>query len=174
MRCPQCDHDNLPGDDLCAGCGLDLAGLDAAAWGIDAADPLLAVPLARLTLKTPIVVGEDATVGDAVARMHERHEGCVFVERESRLVGVLTERDVCARVAVAGRDPWATRVDDVMTKGPVTLHIDDPLAWALHRMGVDGHRHLPVLDGERLVGFLSVRSVLRTLLDGPPAARPIE
>ena len=168
MRCPQCEHDNLPGEDLCAGCGLDLAGLDVAAWGIDPTDPLLAVPLARLALKEPIVVREDTTVRDALARMYERHEGCVFVERDSRLVGVLTERDVCARVAVAGRDPQSTRVDDVMTKGPVTLRAEDPLAWALHRMGVDGHRHLPVLDGERLVGFLSVRSVLATLLDGPP------
>lgn len=174
MRCPQCDHDNLPGEDLCAGCGLDLAGLDVAAWGVDPADPLLGVPVGRLALKRPILVPKDAKVADAVARMHERHEGCVFIEGETGLVGVLTERDVCARVAVAGKDPRTTRVDDVMTRAPVTLEVDDPLAWALHRMGVDGHRHLPVLDGERLVGFLSVRSVLRTLLDGAPEAGSIE
>ena len=43
-----------------------------------------------------------------------------------------------------------------MTPNPVALEKDDVLAWALHRMGVDGYRHLPVLDGERLAGFLDV------------------
>ncbi len=167
MHCPQCDHDNIAGEDLCANCGLDLAGLDVHAWGMDPDDPLLAVPVAQLGLKTPIVVARDASVSDAIARMRERHEGCVFVVHEDRLIGVLTERDLCTRVAVPGRDPVLTRVDEVMTDRPVTLRAEDPLAWALHRMGVDGHRHLPVLDGERLVGFLSMRSVLRVLLDGP-------
>ena len=168
MHCPQCDHDNLAGADLCENCGLDLAGLDEHAWGMDPDDPLLGVPLSRLPLKVAIVVSGDATVAHAIARMRELHEGCVFVVQDDRLIGVLTERDLCTRVAVPGRDPVLTRVDEVMTDRPVTLHVEDPLAWALHRMGVDGHRHLPVLDGERLVGFLSMRSVLRVLLDGAP------
>jgi CBS domain-containing protein len=75
----------------------------------------------------------------------------------------LTEHDVTVRVAAPGRDPTRTRLEQVMTPNPVTLQTDDPLAWALHRMGVDGYRHLPVLDGQRLVGFLSVRTVLRVL-----------
>jgi CBS domain-containing protein len=164
VRCPQCDHENLPGDDLCASCGLDLAGLDVGAWGVDADDPLLCAPLASLPLNAPIVVEPDTPVSAALDRMRDRHEGCVFVLRGGDLAGVLTERDVCTRVVVPGRDPARTRVADVMTASPVTLRSDDPLAFALHRMGVDGHRHLPVLDGSRLVGFLSVRSVLKALI----------
>jgi len=68
------------------------------------------------------------------------------------------------RVASRGRDPSQIRLGEVMTPNPVALQKDDALAWALHRMGVDGYRHLPVLDGDRLVGFLSIRTVLRTLL----------
>ena len=80
-------------------------------------------------------------------------------------MGVLTERDVGSRVAVPGRDPSRTRLEEVMTPNPVTLRTSDPLAWALHRMGVDGYRHIPVLKAERLVGFLSARTVLQILLD---------
>ena len=57
-------------------------------------------------------------------------------------------------------NPGRTRLEEVMTPNPVTLRREDPLSWALHRMGVDGFRHLPILDGERLIGFLSVRTVL--------------
>ena len=69
MRCPACDHDNIPGVDLCAGCGLDLAGLDVEAWGVDPDDPLLVAPLSGLPLKTPIVFAPGDTAAAAVERM---------------------------------------------------------------------------------------------------------
>ena len=166
MRCPACDHDNIPGTDLCEECGLDLAGLDVKAWGVDPEDPQLTLPLAGLPLKEPLVLRPDATALKAIELMRDRHEGCVFVQDEGgRLVGVMTERDVTARVAARGRHPEQTRLEEIMTRQPVTLQKNDPLAWALHRMGVDGHRHLPVMDGDRLIGFLSIRTVLQVLLE---------
>ncbi len=166
MRCPACDHENIPGDDLCGDCGLDLAGLDVAAWGVSPDDPLLMVPLSSLPLKEPLVLPPDAKVIEAIDLMRDRHEGCVFVEdREGRLAGVVGERDVTVRVAAPGRDPEQTRLDEVMTRDPVVLQKNDALAWALHRMGVDGHRHLPVLDQGRLTGLLSIRTVLHALLE---------
>jgi len=167
MNCPACDTENTPGDDLCRDCGLDLAGLDATAWGVSPEDPVLAVRLSALPLKTPLVLAPDATVTEAIDLMRERGEGCVFVVDDSPSpIGVFTEHDVCVRVAAPGRDPSHTRLRDVMTRNPVALQQDDALAWALHRMGVDGYRHLPVLDGERFAGFLSIRTVLHSLLGG--------
>jgi len=164
MRCPACDHENLPGADLCANCMLDLAGLDVAHWDVDPRDPLLLTPLGRLPLKRALELRAEDTVAAAIRRMGEAHEGCVFVLDDSaRVIGVVTERDVVSRVAARGRDPQRTRLDEVMTWDPVTLQSSDPLAWALHRMGVDGYRHLAVVEEGRLVGFLSVRAVLRTL-----------
>jgi CBS domain-containing protein len=164
VRCPACDADNIPGEDLCQGCGMDLAGLDVAAWDLDPRDPLLARPLAELPLKDPIVLAPDASVSEAIEAMRRRGEGCVFVvDAEGRLAGIVTEHDVTARVAVPARDPERTRLDKIMTAGPVALQRSDPLAWALHRMGVDGYRHVPVLDAGRLIGFLSIRTVLRAL-----------
>ena len=145
---------------------MDLAGLDVKAWGVDPEDPILAAPLDKLPLKTPPVLAPTATVSEAITLMRERHEGCIFVcDAAGELVGVFTERDVTARVAARGRDPGQTRLAEVMTRQPVTLRGDDPLAWALHRMGVDGHRHIPVLEGPQLIGFLSSRTVLQLLLD---------
>jgi CBS domain-containing protein len=164
--CPACDHDNIAGVDQCENCSTDLAGLDAPLWDVDAEDLLLNKPLKDLPLKKPLILGPEATVAEAIELMREHREGCVFVEDEKRrLIGVVTERDVSTRVVVRGRDPGKTALDQVMTPNPVTLLRDDPLAWALHRMGVDGHRHLPVLDDDRLIGFLSARSVLQAFLD---------
>jgi len=166
MQCPACDHENLPGEDLCVECGMDLAGLDVQAWGVDPEDPLLAIPLGELPLAEPLVLGPQVTVAEAVARMRERHVGCAFVEEDGAgPVGVFTERDVAVRVVSRGRDPQRARLEEVMTTGLVTLRRDDPLAWALHRMGIDGFRHIPVMDGDRLHGVLSSRSVLKLLLD---------
>ena len=166
MVCPVCDSDNIQGADVCENCGMDLAGLDVSEWGVDPDDPVLSVRLRELPLKAPLILAPGATVREAVALMQERGEGVVFITGEDGdLCGVLTERDVTSRVAARGRDLDDTLLEQVMTPAPVTLRADDPLAWALHRMGVDGHRHLPVLEGRRLMGFLSVRSVLRLFLE---------
>ncbi|HXV75060.1 MAG TPA: CBS domain-containing protein [Candidatus Polarisedimenticolaceae bacterium] len=168
MICPACDHDNIAGVDQCADCGTDLAGLEAPMWDLDPNDALLARPLEQLPLKPALVVRSGSSVADAIELMCERREGCVFVvDPRDRLVGVLTERDVSTRVVVRGRDPRSLPIDQVMTREPVTMRRDDPLAWALHRMGVDGHRHLPVVDGGRLLGFVSARRVLGAFLDAP-------
>ena len=164
MRCPACNHDNIQGADLCAECGVDLAGLEVHAGGVSSDDPLLARSLRELPLKKPLLLAAGAAVSEAVELMQERHEGCVFVVAPGRLlIGVFTERDVALRVVARGRDPRATTLQEVMTRDPFALHYDDSLAFALHRMGVDGFRHLPVLDGGQIVGFLSIRTVLRVL-----------
>lgn len=164
MQCPACGHDNIPGQDLCQSCSLDLAGLDVQMSGVSPEDPFLSRPLRDLPLKEPLVLGPGAKVRDAVDLMRERDEGCIFIESdEHELVGVFTERDLAARVIARGRLPAETDLVDVMTPRPFTLRHEDALAFALHRMGVDGYRHVPVLKKGRLVGFLSMRTVLRVL-----------
>ncbi len=162
MRCPTCAEDNLPGEDLCQNCGMDLAGLDVTAWGLDPGDPVLAMPLSELALKEPLVLSPDSTVGEGIELMKQRGEGCVLVQDgDGKLAGVFTEHDVASRMAARGRDPQKTKLAEVMTPNPITLDRGDPLSWALHRMGVDGYRHLPVLDDGKLIGFLSIRTVLQ-------------
>lgn len=166
MICPACRHDNIQGEDLCAECGMDLAGLDVQAWGVSPDDPLLARTLGELPLKKPLLLPLESTVAEAVKLMQDRHEGCVFVlAKGRRLAGVFTERDVALRVVSRGRDPQAVPLAEVMTRDPFSLQKDDSLAFALHRMGVDGFRHIPVLVKGRVMGFLSIRTVLRVLAE---------
>lgn len=164
MKCPSCDHENIPGSEQCDECGLDLAGLDVEAWDYNPEDPLLARSISTLAIKEPIIVRPDATVTEVVKAMLDGHQGCVLVtDEQNGLVGVFTERDLAVRVAAPGRDADKTLVQEVMTRGPVALHPEDPLAWALHRMAVDGYRHLPLLEDGRVAGLLSVRAVLASL-----------
>ena len=165
MRCPSCAYDNIQGDDFCAHCGMDLAGLDIKAWGVGTDDPLLNLPISSLPLKEAIAVGPTATVAEAIRLMTERHEGCAFVTDEAnRLIGVLTERDVVSRVAGRRRRPKDITVGEVMTEAPFSLHRDDVMAFALNRMGVDGFRHIAIVDEDgRLEGFFSARTVLKAL-----------
>lgn len=164
MLCPACNHDNIQGEDLCAECGVDLSGLDVQAWGVSPDDPLLARPLGELPLKRALMLPLDETVAAAVRLMQERHEGCVFVLGPGRqLEGVFSERDAALRVVSRGRDPQTMLLREAMTRNPFALRHDDSLAFALHRMGVDGFRHIPVLEDDQVIGFLSMRTVLQVL-----------
>ena len=99
-----------------------------------------------------------ATVREAARLMAARNIGSVLVTaRDGRLEGILTERDILCRIVAPGRDPDGTRLQEVMTKNPDTIGPDEPAIEALRRMRDGGYRHLPVVDGGRLVGIVSRR-----------------
>jgi CBS domain-containing protein len=96
---------------------------------------------------------------DAAHRMVDRRVGAILVLDGERLAGILTERDVLRAVGT-GYDP-ASRVSDWMTRNPETIEPGDTIDDALGLMDHGGFRHLPVTEGERLVGIISVRDLLR-------------
>ena len=100
-----------------------------------------------------------ATVRDAARVMTERHIGAVLIAVDGRLQGIFTERDVLARVVAAGLDPDDTVLGGVMTPNPDTVAPNDTALEALRKMSNRGYRHLPVLDGERVVGIVSIRDL---------------
>ncbi len=100
-----------------------------------------------------------ATVRDAARVMTERHIGAVLVAVDGRLQGIFTERDVLARVVAAGLDPDDTALGGVMTPNPDTVAPTDTALDALRRMSERGYRHLPVLDGDQMVGIVSIRDL---------------
>ena len=99
----------------------------------------------------------------AVRSMEERRVGAVLVLDGDRLVGVFTERDVLRAVA-KGLTPGAT-VGDWMTRGPETIEPDDTAEHAAVLMIHGGFRHLPVVDTGKVVGILSIRDLMRSVLD---------
>ena len=101
----------------------------------------------------------DDSVEAAVRLMTEQRIGAVMVVREGRLAGIFTERDVVTRVVSPGRDPAATTLEEVMTAAPRAIGPRDTAGEALERMVEIGCRHLPVLDGDDIVGMVSIRDL---------------
>ncbi|MEX0758933.1 MAG: CBS domain-containing protein [Tistlia sp.] len=99
------------------------------------------------------------SVAEAVALMSEQHIGAVMVVRGGQLIGIFTERDVVTRVVNARRDPDATLLSEVMTEGPQTIAPGETAGGALELMARLGCRHLPVVDGEEIVGMVSIRDL---------------
>ena len=103
----------------------------------------------------------DQSVREAARYMTERRVGAVAVLDGSRLVGILSERDIMGRVVAAERDLDQTRVGDVMSRELVVGDVSDSHEDGLRKMKQAGCRHLPVVDGDRLVGMVSQRDLLQ-------------
>jgi len=101
------------------------------------------------------------SVRDAARYMTERRIGAVAVLDGDRLVGIVSERDIMGRVVAAGRDLDQTRVRDVMTHDLVVARVADSHEDGLRMMKQAGCRHLPVVEGDRLVGMVSQRDLLQ-------------
>ena len=112
--------------------------------------------------REPYSVREDLSVLEAAEYMAGRKVGGVCVlDGDGRLVGILTERDLLNNVLLSRRDPADLRVSEVMGELQAVIDTKDTPHEALERMELIGRRHLPVVEGERWVGMLSMRDILR-------------
>jgi CBS domain-containing protein len=111
-----------------------------------------------------VTVRPDDAVEVAIARMLEENVGSVAVLEEQKIVGIFTERDVL-RLAGDGRDFHDVHVGDVMTRKLYVVEPDDDLLAVAHLMQEKRIRHVPVVQGENLLGILGIREVLRILLE---------
>ena len=111
-----------------------------------------------------VAVDADDSARLAVLRMLEEGVGAVAVCQDGRLVGIFTERDVLA-LAGDGTDLDAVRVGDVMTREPFTVDASVPVLDAARLMGEKKIRHLPVVEGEHLLGMVGIRDVLGSLVE---------
>jgi CBS domain-containing protein len=112
--------------------------------------------------REPYSTKASASVQEAAEFMAARNIGAVcVVDDDGKLLGVFSERDVLKRVVVAQRDPQQVNVGEVTSELRAVIQCDETPHQALERMELIGTRHLPVLDGERWVGMLSMRDLLR-------------
>jgi CBS domain-containing protein len=100
----------------------------------------------------------------AVLRMLEEGVGSVAVCEGGKLVGIFTERDVLG-LAGDATDLDSVKVGDVMTREPVTVDADVPVLDAARLMGERKIRHLPVVEGDHLLGMIGIRDVLGSLVE---------
>jgi CBS domain-containing protein len=105
-----------------------------------------------------LAVAPEDTLGEVATRMTERGVGSVVVSDFGRIIGVLTERDIMRAVAARTHSSEA-RVRDWMTADPITAAASMSVEDAAQTMFEHGFRHLPIVEGDRAVGIVSIRDV---------------
>jgi CBS domain-containing protein len=100
------------------------------------------------------------TVLDTVRYMVARNIGAVAVVQDDNLIGIFTERDLMKRVVSHGLDVSTTLVRHVMTRDPKTVSPDDRIAECTRLMKENNFRHLPVCDGMKVRGLISLRDLI--------------
>jgi CBS domain-containing protein len=115
--------------------------------------------------REPYSLRASVSVLEAAEFMAQRRIGAVCVlDEEGKLIGVFSERDILNRVIVPRQDPATVTLGEVASPLRAVISCDETPHQALERMEQIGTRHLPVVDGERWVGMLSIRDLLRVEL----------
>lgn len=110
-------------------------------------------------------ISPESTVFDALASMAKHNTGALLVMVGDQMVGILSERDCVRKVDLNGKSARDTTVSEIMTSEVITVSCDQPLEECMALMMEKGIRHLPVYDDRKLMGFVSVRDVLREMIE---------
>jgi CBS domain-containing protein len=104
----------------------------------------------------PVTLRPDATVREACQCMRDRRVGAILVtEADQRLLGIFTGRDAVHRVLADGKSAATTKLDEVMTRDPTTIPPGKTAIEALRLMQDGRYRHVPIVDGDKVVGIVS-------------------
>ena len=106
----------------------------------------------------------EAMVFDALTLMGEKNIGALVVVEGDKVAGVFSERDYSRKVILQGKASRTTRVGEVLSRPVITVTPDDSIEECMERMTLSRIRHLPVLDGERLVGLVSIGDVVNWIM----------
>ena len=119
-----------------------------------------------MTSEDVLTISADTTLGQAARRMRTRNVGAAVVVEDERIVGIFTERDLLRAIADS-RHPDQATVRTYMTPNPVTLPPSHSPSEAAQIMSERRFRHIPVVEGGRLVGVVSIRDLMSAGLQLP-------
>jgi len=166
IPCPYCGYKNIAGADVCEECGASLSDLHLAEPATEVEKHLLSDRIPSLEPKTPIAVTPDTPTGEVLQLLVSRRIGIVLVQEGEKLVGVFSEHDALTRLSSDISEFSDRPISDFMTQQPRTLQQTAKVAFAVQRMDLGGHRHLPVVDEtDRPTGMISTRDILQYLAD---------
>ena len=111
--------------------------------------------------KSVVTLQEDVSVYEAVKLMNENRIGCLVVLQYGQVVGIVTERDMLERVLEKCRNPRETKVTDIMTKRVIVGKPDMRLDEAAKLMFEKKVKKLPIVEGNRLVGLVTLTDIAR-------------
>ena len=116
--------------------------------------------VAEVMSAPPVTAVPSETLADASSRMRDRGVGSVIVVDGERPIGILTERDL-VRFAASGADASGTKVSEWMTEDPDRIGPEVNVQEAFASLASHGYRHIPVVEGDRLVGVVSMRDLMK-------------
>ena len=109
-----------------------------------------------------VKIGEDNTIAEAANTITEKRIGALLVDDAAgNIVGILSERDIVRGMGPHGADLHDVRVAELMTRDLIQCSADDTVNEAMAMMTERHIRHLPVFDGDSLVGLISIRDLMK-------------
>ncbi len=102
---------------------------------------------------------------EAIQMMADRHVGALLVMRGTELAGIVSERDYARKVVLLGRSSAETPVWQIMTTPVITVSLDKSVQDCMHIVTERRIRHLPVMDGRRVVGIISIGDLVKAVIE---------
>ena len=106
----------------------------------------------------------DVIVKDAMNLMIEKHIHCLVVYENEKMCGIVSDRDYAHKIVAKGLDPEQVKVGDIMTRSVITINRTASIADCMKIMSEHRFRHLPVAEGEDIVGMISMTDVMRVMM----------
>ena len=110
-------------------------------------------------------VSSDDSVFEAIKMMAEKNVGALLVIDDEQLSGIVSERDYARKVILKGKSSEKTPVKDIMTANIISAHPTQTVEECMELMSANRIRHLPVLDGGKIVGVLSIGDLVKAIID---------
>jgi len=109
-------------------------------------------------------ISPGASVFDALRMMSDKDVGALLIMDGEQMVGVLSERDYARKVVLLGKTSRDTRVDEIMSKKVFTIHPDQTVEEAMELMNAKRIRHLPAVEGDKVMGVISIGDVVKAII----------
>ena len=109
-------------------------------------------------------ISPNATVFDAIALMAEKNVGALLVTESDKLVGIISERDYTRKVMLKGKTSKATAVKEILSGHVIHVSPAQTVEECMRLMTDHHFRHLPVLDGEKIVGVISIGDLVNWII----------
>jgi len=112
--------------------------------------------------KTTVVEGR-RNIQDVAKLMSEKNIGSVFISQDGQITGILTERDILRKVVADGMEPLQVTAKEIATHKMITIDANADVTEASRMFGENNIRRLPVTDGGKIIGIVTVRGVAKSL-----------
>ena len=126
---------------------------------------IVAQVIKNKAVQSIFTISPNATVLEAIKIMADKGVGDFFVAEDEKVVGIFSERDYTRKIALMERSSNNTLVSDIMTSKVISVSLNNTVEECLNLM-TDRHlRHLPVLENEKLVGFISIGDLVKAAME---------